>query len=906
MVAVLFSACGPEGEHVVTLEALGLHLTENPYALKPGALVRANDTTIERAGVVQLRRGLVDVGMTALVGEQAKAGTFFQDKLVFQHGTSALSYLDGSTRTAYTGTFTPPINRRTRFAQANQNLYFSTSTGVQKLTAYNATPSSAGGPRPLHLNVSVTGTSGFLAGLRSTAYRVVWSQKDANGNVVTGPPSQYETVTNTAVATSVSGQATRAGSTVTVNTSAAHGLTTGETVYMSSADVLFPSGDYEVTVTDTDTFTFTQTGTAGSSTTAISFAYTGRNASVTAYIPPEVTATSQGYYAEVFRAYDQTPDALSVPSDEMGKVYEYYPTNVDITNGYFTFTDSTTDGLVGNGLYTNAGEEGLTQANDPPPVASDLAHWGGHMFYADSTPRASASFAFLSTTGLSGASIYLSTDVSGGSTAYIGDTSFTVATSGTATENTAATARNFVASVNTNPGFSGVTAAYISGPYDPPGIVLLVARDATAQSINASLRALNGSQFAPALGTQFRAGMSRTGSTVTVTTTNEAAAPVAHGFVAGQSVLITGIADFSDGAKTIATVPTSSTFTYTEAGAATTGTTTVYSRVNQVDLVASVAGTNRFYYSKYGEPEHVPALNYIDIGAADDTIRRIVPLRDSLFIFMEKGGLYRLSGEAPFFVDRFDETVRLLGDENLAVLDNKILALTHKGVVAISESGVGQAASYPIETALLDLQASSLSAVKSYGFAVAYESARKFALWLPDSADDTNATQAYVFHLDTGTWTRWTKSGYFGLVHPTEDLLYLSRGTTISKERKSRSNTDYQDEGGAAITGDIQWAPFSAGDPGTMKQFQEVQFLLTGATVTGLTAYFSTDQSTTETAVPITGTYSKGAVRCLVPLEKARGGELNVRLVHATAGENLSVAGMKILYRDAGSPAVNR
>ena len=45
------------------------------------------------------------------LGEQAKAGAFYQDALVFQHGTSALSRLVGSTRTAYSGTFTPPTGR---------------------------------------------------------------------------------------------------------------------------------------------------------------------------------------------------------------------------------------------------------------------------------------------------------------------------------------------------------------------------------------------------------------------------------------------------------------------------------------------------------------------------------------------------------------------------------------------------------------------------------------------------------------------------------------------------------------------------------------------------------------------------------------------------------------------------
>lgn len=887
----------------------GLNTTTNPYALEPGYLTQADNATYDRPGIIGPRRGFLDLGVTALVGANYQSGTFFQDKLVVQHGTSSLSYVDGSTRTALSGTFTPPTGRRIRWVQANKNLYFTTADGIKKMTSYSATPEDAGGVRALYATVSATGTSGFLTALRSTGYRHIWSRKDANDNVLQGPPSQFEIVTNSAVATSVAGQVSRAASTVTVNTAAAHGLSTGYVVWIDSDDVNFPSGEFTVTVTDADTFTYTQAGSATSSTSEIAVAYANRDVSVTVKIPSEITDPAQGWYCEVFRSYDQTADSTSSPSDELGKVYEYYPTSLDIAAGEFTFTDSTPDALVQTPLYTNAGEEGLLQENSPPPFARDIAHWGGHAWYASTEQQYVFTLTLLSLTDLvtNGADLTFKdadeTDLLRAAPRAVAEAGgdpnpvyYQVYSDGTAAENLANTAKSLVRVVNSVIGSSGITAYYVSGPNDAPGTVVFrgasyfFVHTETTESVR---------RYAPDLSREGPVECTRASDVVT------ADFGASHNLQVGQQIYVWDAAGIADGSYAVVSVVSASKITFSAAGtdipveSPVTGSARVGTRAE----AESEAVSNRLYYSKYGQPEAVPTLNYVDVGDPTDSILRIVPLRDSLFIFMEKGGLYRLTGSEPFSLELFDSTVRLVGTENLVVVQNYIWPLTRKGVTPISESGVGQPVSTPIKKSLLDLLASAETAVETYGTAAGYESDRKVIFFLPSASSDTKATQAYVYHLDAKAWTRWTGNVYTAIHDETNDLLYISRGTTLSKERKARAAADHQDESGAAISYRLQWPPIVEGDPATFKQFSEASLQLVDAAVTAVTLGFATDWSTSETTVSVAppgtaGTsYSYGPIRTFVPLEKQRAHELRVSAAHAVAGEVPSIANLKVVYK---------
>lgn len=209
------------------------------------------------------------------------------------------------------------------------------------------------------------------------------------------------------------------------------------------------------------------------------------------------------------------------------------------------------------------------------------------------------------------------------------------------------------------------------------------------------------------------------------------------------------------------------------------------------------AWTNGLFYSKKQQPEAVPILNYLRVGSASDPILRIVALRNSLFIFKQTEGIYRLSGTdaTTFEVNLFDSSAILIAKDTLAVLNNQIYGLFSQGVCSVSETGL-RVVSRQIEKTLLELQGQDLTAVKNYSWALGYESERKYILHVIDLAGATSTSQAYVLNTFTNAWTRWDVEYGAGFVRPSDDVMYVARTDTnrLSKERKSYSYLDFADE----------------------------------------------------------------------------------------------------------------
>jgi hypothetical protein len=202
---------------------------------------------------------------------------------------------------------------------------------------------------------------------------------------------------------------------------------------------------------------------------------------------------------------------------------------------------------------------------------------------------------------------------------------------------------------------------------------------------------------------------------------------------------------------------------------------------------------NRVHYSKFQEPEAFPLANYIDIGPKDREIKRIIPLRDSLFIFKEDG-IYRLSGDsAPFTVAPFDFSAQVLAPDTAVVLNNQIYALSTQGVIVVTDTGVS-VISRPIENILLKIIKQCVN-YKSASFGISYESERSYLLWMPTSINDIVATQCFRYNTFTNSWTRWDNSKTCGIVNFSDDKLYLGAGDEnfIEKERKTLTRTDHAD-----------------------------------------------------------------------------------------------------------------
>lgn len=178
----------------INLKVAGLYTHPNELSEVPeGALLVADDIVIDEESVAQPRRGY----------EQGKdiGGTLnklfsYKGKQIAHYDTNSLAYENGSF-TQYSGTYDPvDASNRVRAAQANQNFYFTTDSGVYKLDEVAATPRLAGVPKGISMGGSTTGGSGFLLEGDQVAYRLVWGYEDANKNLILGAPSQRLVVEN--------------------------------------------------------------------------------------------------------------------------------------------------------------------------------------------------------------------------------------------------------------------------------------------------------------------------------------------------------------------------------------------------------------------------------------------------------------------------------------------------------------------------------------------------------------------------------------------------------------------------------------------------------------------------------------------------------------------------------------
>jgi hypothetical protein len=219
---------------------------------------------------------------------------------------------------------------------------------------------------------------------------------------------------------------------------------------------------------------------------------------------------------------------------------------------------------------------------------------------------------------------------------------------------------------------------------------------------------------------------------------------------------------------------------------------------------------NRLFFSKTGQPEAVPIVNFIDVGPRDEPIERIIALRDSLFV-LKTDGIYRLSGENPqsFSVSLFDDSAILLAPDTATTLNNQIYMLSTQGVATVSDTGVA-VISRPIENSISRVTAADYN-FKNTSFSVSSESDRAYILFLPTDSVDNVATQAFRFNSFTRTWTRWPISKLSAVVNPADDKIYLGPADVnrIEQERKNFRRQDYADRaitiaiGTGAYTGNL-------------------------------------------------------------------------------------------------------
>ena len=233
-------------------------------------------------------------------------------------------------------------------------------------------------------------------------------------------------------------------------------------------------------------------------------------------------------------------------------------------------------------------------------------------------------------------------------------------------------------------------------------------------------------------------------------------------------------------------------------------TTTRSSAFEQAMPVVSINDSrpNRIYYSVFNQPEAVPLVNYIEVGSANQPIRRIVPLRDGVMV-LKDDGVFRVSQAAPpFVITPIDYNVHILAANTAVELNNTVYFLSDQGVVSLSDSDA-QIMSIVLDKTIIENTSPDLFPnLRQVAFGLAYQSDRKYILFMPETGTDTQSTQQYVYNYIFQLWTRWTLQASCGLIFLKDRKMYLgsvagsantSGDSFIYQERKTFTNSDYAD-----------------------------------------------------------------------------------------------------------------
>lgn len=352
------------------------------------------------------------------------------------------------------------------------------------------------------------------------------------------------------------------------------------------------------------------------------------------------------------------------------------------------------------------------------------------------------------------------------------------------------TSNSFINVVNKN-SLETVYIYYLSGLADIPGKMLIEGRSlASSQFAILSNNSTVGESFDPPITPDlFITGNTVANPTVVTTSSNHNLGSTDTAVIAfsNSTPNINGQFTITNLTATTFSIPVNVTIA---------GTSGVVINLENAVISDNEEKVNRVYFSKLDQPEAVPLTNYFDVGSREKQILRIIPLRDSLFVF-KQDGVYRISGESsPFNLALFDSTVKLLAADSIGILDNRIYGWMDAGIQTVDESGVSDPPiSRPIDTDILKLASASYVNFPTVTWGVGYDSDNSYTVYTNSEQTDTVATIGYRYSSLTNTWTTISRSQNAGIINDSDDKLYTAAGDVnyIDQERKNFDRTDYAD-----------------------------------------------------------------------------------------------------------------
>lgn len=898
----------------VVIKAAGLHSNNNPYSAAPnGSMSEAVNVVIDKTEVVEPRRGFYQYSNN--LTQYAKQLINYKDRILVNTDAGQLHYDADGVGSFYqfggVGCVPADDNIKIKSVEANGNLYYTTQSGIARLSARDAndfgniSAELAGMAKAVNLYGNTDYSQvGFLDPNSKVSYRVLFTREDLNENLLIGSPSPILTVYNVSltqscivdlnftlpsdVAVGDTYQIYRTAlSTEAATIPIVEPADPGDEMYLVIEDVItqddVTNGSIGVTLSYASlieqdlTYTAIEEGVNGNDITIEYTAGALAGAEVVTVVGNAISVQIEDGVStatQIKTAVDALPAAaalVSVAVTGIGAATQTIngPTNLAGGTGYI-LQDITPDDFRRSGtlLYTNpVSGEGITQANEKPPFAKDICVYKGFTWFANTRTAHRLTLNFISIEALvSGVSTFT---VANGlaSTVYTfqgTNETHTITYVGAAANNfvnaAPATAKYFtLVSANDERKYyvwfnDGTQTLGVDNNTDPAlsgyiGIeVTVLTADSPDTKMQKALTAINDATD------DFNLSLDTTADTLTAACSNNGDVSIAltdnitnlstssNGLGTGEDVANKKIflpkvpatgqngpstaQQLEQAAKSLAKVITSEDtyvnvfymssyndvpgqlmfetklttgyqFWVNSNAAASTFNPTL-DNVTATVISSNEVRPNRIYYSKYQQPDAVPLVNYLDVGAKDREIKRIMPLRDSLFILKEDG-IYKLTGDTAtggtnnFTVAEFDFSVQILAPDTAVVLNNQIYALATQGVVSISDTVV-TIISRPIENQILQIVKSGTN-YKTLSFGIPYESDRSYLLSTVSNSNDEVCTQIFRYNTFTNTWTKWLMSKECGIVNFADDKLYLGATdlTLVERERKQLSRLDYAD-----------------------------------------------------------------------------------------------------------------
>lgn len=789
----------------VVIKAAGLHSNNNPYSAAPnGSMAEAVNVVIDKTEVVEPRRGFYQYSET--LADNAQQLINYKDR-VLAHVVNKLLYDSDQSGdfVEFTGDTVSQIDDiiKIRSIEANGNLYFTSLNGIKKISARDADDFAtvdiepAGMAKAVNLNgVAAYSTVGFLDPNSKVAYRLVFGRNDLNENLLLGSPSPILTVYNVSKTQSCTVNLTFTlpsdvrendfyqiyRTALSTATFPAEPADAGDEMYLVLEDTISAANivSGSITVEDITPDDFRRSGTLLYTNPVSGEGITQANEK------PPFAKDICVYKGFTWLANTQTVQRLSLNflsvEDLVTATSTFSVTNGTTTTSY-TFQGTKETFTI---VYTATAANFY---NDAPATAKYFK-----LHSAMDERKYVVWFKKNATNDLEPAITgYINIEVditSGGLTTSDQFIATAITSINTATD-------DFNLSVNTGTRTLTAACANNGDVGTVPATTISITGSTWAQDgLGTGEDVANKKIFLPRVPSTGQNGPSTAQqleqvakSLVNVVTQKDA---LVNAFYMSSFNDVPGQMLFENKNTTGAA------FWVNSNASVDTFNPTVPAATNAAVISSNEVRPNRIYYSKYQQPDAYPLVNYLDVGAKDREIKRIVPLRDSLFIIKEDG-IYKLTGDTAiagnnnFNIVEFDFSVQVLAPNSAVVLNNQIYALATQGVVSISDTIVS-IISRPIENQILQIVKSGTN-YKAASFGVSYESDRSYLLFTVSDTSDKSPTQVFRYNTFTNTWTKWDISKTCGIVNFADDKLYLGAADLqiVEKERKQLNRYDYAD-----------------------------------------------------------------------------------------------------------------